>query len=121
MKILIAEDDPVTQSLVAAALKPYGYQLLLANTGDEAYRIIMTEPVDLLISDIRMSGGTGIQLLRRVRRIRSQGNTAPTVIIMTGLLGEREAYLRRLGACEVLRKPLDLKRLVNVVRSCLKA
>jgi len=69
--ILVVDDDPGQRQLVAGYLRQQGYPVLLAASGEEALASLGAQPVGMMISDVRMPGMTGLQLLRgRARRIR---------------------------------------------------
>ncbi|MEW6057048.1 MAG: response regulator [Bdellovibrionota bacterium] len=111
--ILIAEDRDEIREALKARLTRMGCEVLAVKSGNEAFELVKTKKIDLIISDIRMPEGTGIQLLRRLRRLKAAQTSVPPVIIMTALLEKGESYLKKLGACEVFTKPFDIEHLVK--------
>ena len=69
MKILIAEDDPVSGMILSKILPKAGYQWVLATDGVEALEVIQREPFDALLTDWMMPRMDGIELTRKVREM----------------------------------------------------
>lgn len=116
-KILLAEDQPVMRELVARTLRGAGYDVVEVQDGDALWRELADprpdednpRAPDLVISDIRMPGLDGLEVLARIRQ---RAPTTP-VILMTAF-GDPLTLLRAmdLGASWVFSKPFDLKQLV---------
>ncbi|GIX50059.1 MAG: DNA-binding response regulator [Limisphaera sp.] len=112
-RILIVDDDPGQRSLLESFLRGRGYVTLTASTGEEALVVLQREPVDLLISDVRMPGISGLETLRRAR----QQNALLPVLLVTAYADIREAVgAMRDGALNYLPKPIDLEELLQQVR-----
>lgn len=112
-RILIVDDDPGQRSLLESFLRGRGYATLTAASGEEALEILEREPVDLLISDVRMPGISGLETLRRARR----QNALLPVLLVTAYADIREAVgAMRDGALNYLPKPIDLEELLQLVR-----
>ncbi|MGA4643547.1 sigma-54-dependent transcriptional regulator [Limisphaera sp. 4302-co] len=112
-RILIVDDDPGQRSLLESFLRGRGYVTLTASTGEEALAVLQREPVDLLISDVRMPGISGLETLRRAR----QQNALLPVLLVTAYADIREAVgAMRDGALNYLPKPIDLEELLQHVR-----
>lgn len=121
-RVLVAEDNDEMLRLITRALRDPGIELLQAHNGSELVHWIDAaslpandEPLfELLLSDQRMPGVSGLEALRF---LRARGNSTP-VILMTAFGDEalhREAIAA--GALAVLDKPLDLDQLRAVVRA----
>lgn len=112
--ILVVDDEKIIRELCEKALKDY--HVLQAGTCSEAMRLYEREPVDLILSDVMMPGGTGIDLLRQVKQLDPNA----VVIIMTGF-AEKEVILNALksGADDFINKPLNLLQLRTAVESAL--
>jgi two-component system cell cycle response regulator len=107
MKILIAEDDPVSRKVVQIAVASSGHEVLVAEDGEQAWRIIRDSPdVDVVVSDWVMPGMDGLDLCRRVRA-REQDDY--TYYIFLTALDDKKHVLRGIeaGADDYLTKPLD--------------
>ena len=111
MKILVAEDDAVSRTILRRAVEKLGHECLVAEDGRAAWETFCTEPwVDVIISDWMMPDVDGLELCRMVRNEErgSQGRAYTYFIFLTAL-GDREHLLRGLeaGADDYLSKPLD--------------
>lgn len=69
--ILVAEDDAELRELISVTLSEPGYTVFAAADGYEALRILADRPVDLLITDVRMPGISGLELARQAKLMRS--------------------------------------------------
>ena len=107
MRILIAEDDPISRRLLEATLVKWEYEVVVTKDGNEAWNIMESEDAPpLLILDWMMPGIDGIELCRRARvhpRLRS-----PYILILTAK-GSREDVIKGLeaGADDYVVKPFD--------------
>src|SRR4029077_1035478 len=79
-RILIADDDAPTRTMLVELLRGEGYDTLEAKSGSEVLRVVPTEEPDLLLIDLRMPDQDGIQILRR---LSAQDITVGNVILMT--------------------------------------
>jgi len=111
--ILIADDEKNIRNGLQIALEDEGYEVLLAADGDEAWSMITKNNVDLLLSDLRMPGLSGQDLLKKV----SSSYPMLPVIILTGH-GTIESAVdaMRNGAIDFVTKPLNLDRMFLIIR-----
>ncbi|MDY0304358.1 MAG: sigma-54 dependent transcriptional regulator [Sphaerochaeta sp.] len=116
--ILIVDDEKNIQSGLALAMELEGYDALVASNGDEAWKLVNTKPVDLVITDLRMPKMGGDELLRRINGAYPR----LPVIILTGH-GSIESAVdaMRSGAIDFFTKPVDLDRLSLVVKKSLSS
>jgi signal transduction histidine kinase len=115
MKILIAEDDATSRTIIAHVLHQFGHEVLETADGEEAWAVYQREPVPLLISDWMMPGLDGLEL---VRRIRSAGRPRYTYVILLTVLGGKESYLEAMeaGVDDFITKPFDVDQLRTRLR-----
>lgn len=112
-RVLIVDDDPGQRSLLDSFLRSQGFQTVLADCGEAALDRLGTGGFDLMISDVRMPGLSGLETLRLARK---QHATLP-VLLVTAYADIREAVgAMRDGALNYLAKPIDLDELLAVVR-----
>src|ERR1044072_1742281 len=107
MKILIAEDDPVSSRVLTPTRKGWGHESVVTKTGDDALAVLQQEDAPLLaILDWMMPGLTGVEICRR---LRTERNEAPIYIILLTALNCKENLLEGLevGADDYLTKPFD--------------
>src|SRR5437870_8870110 len=79
-RILIADDDAATRSMLVELLRGEGYDTLEAKSGNEVLRIVPVEEPDLLLMDLRMPEQDGIQIMRR---LATQELPVNNIIMMT--------------------------------------
>ncbi|MDD3117333.1 MAG: response regulator, partial [Victivallaceae bacterium] len=116
-RILIVDDTPATLELLERNLSPVGYRILKASNVDEALRVIDRFPVDLVITDIKMPGLSGVHLARHIR----ENHHDMAVMIITAypsVKGAVEAV--KTGAEEYLAKPFTSEELLSAVTRTLR-
>lgn len=107
------DDDPGQRSLLNSFLCSQGFETIPSSSGEEALEILRSAPVDMMISDVRMPGISGLETLRRAR---SEHAVLP-VLLVTAYADIREAVgAMRDGAVNYLAKPIDLDELLASVR-----
>ncbi len=111
--ILIVDDEKSMRDLLSIMLRKQGYTVLTAEGGEQAKRIVTEETVDLVISDIAMPDGDGIDLLRYVK----QSSPSTAVIMITAYASPKTAVESlKLGAIDYITKPFDVEEIRLVVR-----
>ena len=110
MKILVVDDEPAQRELVSGFLARHGFEVLSAGDGREALERFRAEPVDLILTDQKMSGFSGLQLLEAARAVTPE----IAVIVMTayGTIEHAVAAIKA-GASDYLTKPLNLDELLH--------
>ena len=112
-RILVVDDDAGQRSLLDSFLRSQGFATTLADSGERALELLSKEKFSLMISDVRMTGLSGLETLRR---LREQHFTLP-VLLVTAYADIREAVgAMRDGALNYLAKPIDLDELLATVR-----
>ena len=107
-KILVAEDERNLRGGIAEAFADAGHEVVEAATGDNALLAVQEQVFDLVITDYKMPGLDGLELLRRIRMI----NDATAVIMMTAYgTVEGAVQAMRLGAYDYIQKPFNLEEL----------
>lgn len=115
--ILVIDDEKNIRTGLQAALELDGYEVLLAADGAEGLDIALHSDVDLVITDLRMPGVSGEEVLRRV----STESPGIPVIVLTGHgTVENAVEAMRSGAYDFLTKPLNLDRLSLLVKRALQ-
>ncbi|HEY0726401.1 MAG TPA: diguanylate cyclase [Pyrinomonadaceae bacterium] len=107
MKILIAEDDPVSCRILTTSLKAWGHEIVVTRNGSDALEALRQDGAPMLaILDWMMPGLTGVEICRR---LRTERNEAPIYIILLTALNCKENLLEGLeaGADDYLTKPFD--------------
>jgi DNA-binding response OmpR family regulator len=120
-QILLAEDEPEMRALLAQRLRARGHKVIEAPDGTHLCAAIddmlvggtrWTPIVDLVITDVRMPGCTGIDVLAWLRR---RGWPTPVILITAFGDDALHAEARRLGAFAVFDKPFDLDDLCTAI------
>ena len=101
------------RELLAIVLRREGYDVLLAENGRAAIDALEREPVDLLISDIKMPDMSGVDVLRAAKQIDQD---ILGIMITAFASTETAVEAMRLGACDYLSKPFDIDLLKMKVR-----
>lgn len=112
-RILVVDDERSIRELLAIVLRREGYDVLLAENGKNAIATLEREPVDILISDIKMPDLSGVDVLRAAKRIDQD---ILGIMITAFASTETAVEAMRLGACDYLSKPFDVDLLRMKVR-----
>ena len=111
MKVLIAEDDAVSRTILHRSVQKLGHECVAAADGEEAWKLYRDTPeVEVIISDWMMPGMDGPELCRKVRTLGRQ--VYPFFVFLTALK-DKEYLLEGMeaGADDYLSKPLDREEL----------
>jgi Response regulator containing CheY-like receiver, AAA-type ATPase, and DNA-binding domains len=113
VRILIVDDDPGQRSLLTSFLQTQGFETDTADSGEKALEKLRAGRYDMMISDVRMPGLSGLETLRRARK---EYATLP-VLLVTAFTDVKDAVAAmRDGALNYLAKPIDLDELLVSVQ-----
>ena len=112
-RILVVDDERSMREMLQIVLRREGYEVLLAENGRAAIDLLEREPVDILISDIKMPDLSGVDVLRAAKRIDKD---ILGIMITAFASTETAVEAMRLGACDYLSKPFDIDLLKMKVR-----
>lgn len=113
-RILLVDDEEIAHKSIGGFLEDLGYQVLIAENGKQALDIFQKENrIGLVISDVKMPVMNGLELLKS---IRNQGKKLP-VILISGY-GDIDSAVEalRYGACDYLKKPVNLNNLMARIK-----
>lgn len=115
MKILLVDDDTLVRSAIATFIETaLGHQVIQCDEGEEALLLFKRTPFPIVITDIRMPGMSGLELLHKIK-ISPQGEQTG-VIIITGFSDlESAVFALREGAFDYLYKPVDVIQLARAI------
>ncbi|MDR1486998.1 MAG: two-component system response regulator [Deltaproteobacteria bacterium] len=118
-RVMVVDDEKLNLKLIAAMLKPQGYEVILANNGEECLSKVHETPPDLILLDIMMPGMNGFEV---VNRLKQDEKFAMVPIVMVTALQDVNDRVKALevGADDFLSKPVDRMELRARVRSLLK-
>ena len=102
MRLLVVEDEPTLARHLRRGLEEAAWTVDLSDRVDDAWRLVLLNPYDLIVLDLGLPGSDGTELLRRLRQA---GSSTPVLILTArGQVEERIAGLNA-GADDYLRKP----------------
>ena len=116
-RLLLVDDDASLLKLLTIRLKAEGFSILSAASADEALQVLRNNPVDLVLTDLRMEGASGLDLFTTIRHfypglpviIMSAQGTIPEAVSAT-----------QMGVFEFLTKPVDKNTLLKTIRAALE-
>ncbi|MBI3803060.1 MAG: sigma-54-dependent Fis family transcriptional regulator [Nitrospirae bacterium] len=114
IQILVVDDENGPQEVLRIALSSRGFQVKIAKSGNQACQMFDTEHFDLVLTDLRMPGMSGIDLLRTIR----ERSPETIVIFITGYASLDSAIEAvREGAYDYLTKPFRIEELYIAVKN----
>jgi CheY-like chemotaxis protein len=116
-RILVVDDEPFLLSMLIDFCEEIGVDTVPAQNGEEALKLVASEPVDMVTIDQRMPGLSGVEVLAK---LKSDPKTAGLPVILlsaSALLFEKEAKDK--GAVGILQKPVKQKELKAMIEKCL--
>lgn len=114
-KVLVADDEPLMLRFTADVLKRQGKEVVLAEDGATALRLLQQESFDLIITDVKMPHKTGLDLLKETKKISPE-----TIVVLATAHGTIESAVEamKLGAFHYLIKPFSPDALEGVLEKC---
>jgi diguanylate cyclase (GGDEF)-like protein len=117
VKTLVVDDEEIVRSFLIDVLTDEGYLVTAVSSGEEAVKLMTQEDYDLIITDIKMPGTDGMEVLR-VAKARDPNQN---VIVMTGYASTETAVeSMKLGAADYITKPFNLDQIRIVVAKTLE-
>jgi len=118
-RVLVVDDEALFATAVRRQLEKAGYQCVVAGTLAEARAMLQGAFADLILLDLRLPDGSGMQFLEQLRRA---AEAAPPVIVLTAHAEVDDAVrAMKQGAADYLKKPIDLDELLIAVDRALEA
>ncbi len=117
-KILVVDDENIQRDIVKDILEDEGYDVVTSGSGPEALEQIRRSAVDVVLSDLRMPGMDGVELLEHVKAFDSD-----IIVVVITAFGSVESAVEamRKGAYHYLTKPLDKEQLTLIVQRAIQA
>jgi DNA-binding NtrC family response regulator len=112
-KVLLIDDDPGIADTLQRVLEAEGYDVLVRRRGDEGLAVATTEPINVVITDLRLPGINGIELTQRLRVARPH---LPVVLVTAFGTTETAIEATKFGAYDYLLKPFAIPQLLDLVR-----
>ncbi len=116
-KILIVDDEQSMRDFLSIMLKKEGYEVAAADTAGAGLKAVQGEIFDLVISDVRMPGMDGIELLKAVKEISPE---TVVVMITAHATAETAVEAMKLGAYDYITKPFKVDEIKLVIQKALE-
>jgi len=116
-RVLIVDDEEQMRDLLTKVLDKNGYQVSAAGDGEQALAILEKEPVDLVVTDVRMPGVSGLEALKAIKEL----NPEIVVIIMTafGSIDQAVQAVKE-GAYDYINKPFKIDEMLLTIEKALE-
>ena len=116
-KVLIVDDAPDTLEIIQKLLAFEGYEILTAQTGEEALKKAEAEKPEVVLLDINLPGIDGNEVLRRIRQLDS----IVSVVMLTAFATVDNAiHALQEGASDFIKKPFENEHLIHMVNQCME-
>src|SRR5262245_22194222 len=117
-RVLVVDDEQSMRELLAIMLRSEGYGVVAADSRSQAAAVLAKGAVDLVITDVKLPDGDGIEMLRHVKAASPE-----TAVIVITAYGSTETAVAamKLGARDYLVKPFDVEELKIVVRNAVES
>ena len=115
--ILLVDDEVAHLKTLDRVFTKEGYRVWTAEDGDEALEVVRQQPIDLVITDLKMPGTDGMDLLKLVQKVRPEAE----VILMTAFgTVERAVEGMKQGAYDFVSKPIKRAEILQAARKAQK-
>ncbi len=116
-RVLVVDDEEIARENICHVLKKDGHQVAAASRGLEAMALLRSESFDLVLTDLKMEGLDGLELLSRIK----EASPETAVILITGYATvETAVKAMKTGACDYIAKPFQLEELRAAVARSLE-
>ena len=112
VQLLIVDDEEGILEILQANFELDGFKVLCATGGNDALEVLKTNPIDFIISDIRMPNGDGISLLKNVKKLYP----ASPIVMVSGFAEISASEVKTLGGIDLITKPADLDALIELIK-----
>jgi DNA-binding response OmpR family regulator len=117
MRLLVVEDNTRLASLIANLLRDHGFAVDSVETVDEALAALEAADYDLIVLDLSLPGGDGVDILKRIRR---QGQATPVLVATARADVTQRVQTLNQGADDYVVKPFSLDELLARIRALLR-
>ncbi|MBF0594241.1 MAG: response regulator [Candidatus Omnitrophica bacterium] len=115
--MLIVDDEPRLLRVLRMGLPEHGFTVLTAANGQEALKVLFDQPVDIVVTDIRMPVMDGVELIYEMERL---GIRLPVVVTTAHAEVDTAVKTLKHGACDYIRKPFSVDELVQSARNAMQ-
>ncbi len=114
--VLVVDDEPDLRELMVTEFEMYEAKVFEATNGEEAFELLEAQVVDVIVSDILMPGGSGLELLEKLK-IKDPNH--PPVFFITGFSEVSPQVAIEKGAKNVFSKPFDWDDMIQEVAAAI--
>ncbi len=111
-KILIVDDEKELCKVISWDFEDAGFEVVQANGGVEAFKILQENDFDMVLSDIKMPKGDGVEL---ITNINDKDILLKACFLMTGYADYPEKALKDLGMTKLFQKPIDTEDVIEYI------
>jgi DNA-binding NtrC family response regulator len=117
VRVMVIDDEPLMRITIQDALVAEGYKVTSADTGKKGLTLLMEKQADILITDLKLPGVDGIQILKEVKTINPE-----TQVIMITAYGSIDSAVTAMkeGASDYLTKPFAMDELLLIIKRLLR-
>src|SRR6476660_322484 len=116
--VLLIEDDASLAANLCEVLKEDGFRVTVCNRGDEGLRRASNDECDVVLTDLRLPGLSGLELVRQLHDTQPR---LPVVLMTAHGTIETTIEATKLGAYDYLQKPFEMRGLISVLHSAVDA
>lgn len=117
-KILVVEDDPHMQEGLRMSIERWGHQVEVAADVPIAVRKLSLRPYDLIVTDLRMPNGSGLEVIKEAKRVSPH---TPVIVITAYGTVEKAVEAMKVGAVDFIQKPFSMEDLRETLERCFRA
>ncbi len=118
-KVLIVDDEPDIVEIVSLFVESFGYEFVSANSGNDGFAKFQEDPgINVIISDVMMANGSGVDL---ITKIRGSGSQVPVIFLTAYASKEYTLEGLRMGVFELIDKPFEADNIKKVLDSAMRA
>ncbi len=114
-RVLVCEDNILTQKVLEVALKKINFEIVLAKDGSEGIQFLEEQDFDLVLTDINMPYNSGLEIVQYIRKHKQLN--IPVIIVTNINLEDTRKHARELGADAYITKPFDPQELLEAIKS----
>ena len=111
--VLIVDDDETARLLERTVLEGAGHRVFFAVDGEVALKVYKSNPIDVVLTDLKMPRLNGLRLIKEIRELDAQA----VVVAISGASADQLEMAKDLGAVSTLYKPIDAKALLAAIES----
>ena len=108
---MVVDDEEELLEIIEFELHELGYKVATVESGDQALDLISKDNFDFVLSDVRMRGLSGIDLVKKTNELEF----SVPILLMSGFSEISEMEARKIGAVGIISKPLDFKKIVEFI------